>query len=87
MSTFDHNRFIQNDGINCLPLGRLEKKDWQMHREILKDDDWGDDEQEEDSESSTTWSTLIRNFLVSPAGNVSSLSNYDADREGSKLEV
>ena len=58
-----------------------------MHREILEDDDWGDEERDEVPETSPTWSTLIRNFTVYPSSNVPSLSNYDADRERNINEV
>ena len=87
LSAFDDKRFIQNDGIYCLPFGHFEIRDWQLHREILEDDDWGDEEREEAPETSPTWSTLIRDFTVSPSSNVPSLSNYDADRERSHHEV
>ena len=42
LSAFDDKRFIQNDGIHCLPFGHFEIRDWQLHRENLEDDDWGD---------------------------------------------
>ena len=83
LSAFDDKRFIQNGGIHCLPFGHFEIGDWQLHREILEDDDWGDEEQEEAPESSLFWSTLIRDFAVSPGGNVPTLLDYDADRERS----
>ena len=86
MSAFD-KRFIQNDGIHCLPFGDFGIRDWQLHSEILEDDDWGDGEREEAPETSPTWSTFIRDFTVSPSSNVLSLSNYDADRERSNHEV
>ena len=91
LSAFDDKRFIQNDGIPCLPFGHFEIRDWQLHREILEeileDDDWGDEEREEAPEISPTWSTLIRVFTVSPGIKVPSISNYDADRERSNHEV
>ena len=87
MSAFDDKRFIKNDGIHCLPYGHFEIRDWQLHREILEGDDWGDEEREEATETSPTWSTLIRHFTVFPSSNIPSLSNYDADRERSNHEV
>ena len=36
--------FIQNDGIVCITFGHYEIGDWQLHRKILEDDDWGDEE-------------------------------------------
>ena len=39
---FDDKHFIQNGRIPCLPSGHVEIRDWQVHREILEDDDWGD---------------------------------------------
>ena len=87
LSAFDDTRFIQNDDIHCLPFGHFEIKDWHLHREILEDDDWGDEERQEAPETSPTWSTLIRNFTVFPSSNVPLLSNYDADRERSNHEV
>ena len=87
LSAFDDKCFIQNDGIHCLAFGHFEIRDWQLHREILEDDDWGDEDREEAPKTSPTWSTLIRDFTVSPGSNVPSLSNYDADRERSNHEV
>ena len=46
LSAFDDKRFIQNDGILCLLVGNFEIRNWQLHREILEEDDWGDEEQE-----------------------------------------
>ena len=86
LSAFD-KRFIQNDGIHCLPFGHFETRHWQLHREILKDVDWGDEEQEEAPETSPTWSTVIRDFTVSTNGNVPSFSIYDANRERTNHEV
>ena len=41
---FDGKHFIQNDGTHCLPFDHFERRDWQLQREILEDDDWGDEE-------------------------------------------
>ena len=81
MSGFDDKRFIQNDGTHCLPFGLSEIRNWQVHSEIGEDDDSGGQEREETSESSPTWSTLIRVFRVSPGSKVQSLSKYFADVE------
>ena len=85
-SAFDDKRFSQNDGILCLPFGHFEIKALEMHLEIQDDDEWGDDERKKTPKSSPTWSTRIRDFTVS-AGNVPSLSNYDADCERSNHQV
>ena len=87
LSAIHDKRFIQDDGTHCLPFGHFEIRDWQLHRKILEDDDWGDEKRKEAPETSPTWSTLIRDFTVSPGSNVPSLSNYDADRERSNHEV
>ena len=87
LSAFDHKRFIENDGIHCLPFGHFQIRDWQLHRVILEDDDWGDEEREEAPHTSPTWCTLIRNFTASLSSNVPSLWNYDADRERSNHAV
>ena len=87
LSAFDDRRFIQNDGIPCLPFCPYEIRDWQVHREILEKDDWADEERGKTPESSPTWCTIIGDFTASPATNVPSLSNYDADRERCNPEV
>ena len=46
-----------------------------MNREILQDDDWGDEAREETPDISPTWSTLTRDFTVSPCSKVPSFSN------------
>ena len=87
LSAFDDKRFKQDDSIHCLPFGHFEIRDWQLHREILEDEDWGDEKREDAPETTPTWSTLMRDITVSPSSNIPSLSNYDADRERSNHEV
>ena len=79
-------RFRQINGMPC-SFGHFGIRDRQVHGEILKDDDLRDEERQKTPESSPAWSTLIRDFTVSPASNVPLLSNYDADRERCNLEV
>ena len=62
LSAFDDKQFKQNDGTHCLPFGHFEIGDKQLHKEILEDDGWGDEEREKTPEKSPTWSTLIRDF-------------------------
>ena len=86
LSAFDGERFVQNDGRHCLPFGHFEIE-WQLHREILEDDDLGDEEWDDALETSPTWSTSIWYFTVFLSSYVPSLSNHDADRERSNHEV
>ena len=62
LSAFDDKRFFQNEGIRCLPFGHYEIRHWQVHRDILGNDYWVDEEGEETPESSPIWSTIIRDF-------------------------
>ena len=60
LSSFDDKHSIQNDGIYCLSFGHFKLRDWQVHRPILEDDDWGDEEREEILENNSIWSTLLK---------------------------
>ena len=81
LGAFDDMRFIQDDGTHCLPFGHYEIRDWQVHSEILENENWGDEEREETSGSIPFWSITITDFTVSPASDVPALPNFDADRE------
>ena len=58
-----------------------------MHKEILENNDWGDEEREKTPGSGSICSTITRDFTLSPASIVPSLPNYDADHEGCNHEV
>ena len=78
---FHDRRFIENDEIRCLFFGQHEVRDWQLRRKVLENHELGQQDPDMSPESSLPWSTLIKDFTVSPSSEVPSLSNYDADQE------
>ena len=43
LSRFDDKRYIQEDGVTCLPLGNYAIRYKALLQDILDDDDWGED--------------------------------------------
>lgn len=81
LSAFDDKRYIENDGIHCLPFGHHDIRDVQIEREILEDSTWGVEEPQLTPNTSPTWSTIIREFRVAPSSNVPSLDGGQPEDE------
>ena len=79
LSAFDDKRFILNDGINCLPFGHIDIRDYHIYRAIADDDDWGSFNEGEDTltqrsmMSTPNWSRIIREFNPTPRSNIPSI--------------